>query len=205
MQFDFSVVLRPPNPTHTVKWTATHAAAINVAYDNAQPLANNGNTTNICWSSHMFYLSANHFEYRLEGVNDTITMQNWYNIDISDDLCDDEYQTIEISWLDKVLKYRRFHWYITSESTPWGMYNLKLLQLKLRQWSSNLKQDKDDAEFLNVKVLVYECCTNQNMNWWWQCVEWKLDLYQQRRLLENDTNNYRNDWILKLNTGFYEE
>ena len=52
---------------------------------------------NIFWNSHMFYLSANHFEYRLEGVNDTITMQNWYNIDISDYLCDDEYQTIEIS------------------------------------------------------------------------------------------------------------
>lgn len=99
-----------------------------IAFDGIVPVktTENGDSTEIFWSGHKYFLKASHFEYKVKD-EDPITMKYGKSIVISGDPGNDEYISIEVEWIDAYDgKEKRFFGYIQSDGNTWNMYEARV-------------------------------------------------------------------------------
>jgi len=89
------------------------------------PTPTNGDTTEVFWSHHKYYLHAKHFEYQVKG-EDVVTMKHAKWIAIGGDPGDSQYSTIEIEWEDENGVERRFNGYMGGTVSTWYMEELRI-------------------------------------------------------------------------------
>jgi hypothetical protein len=98
-----------------------------IGFDGILPVGTPGNTTEIYWSSHRYYLKAASFEYQVAGEDAPVTMANGKNIDIGGDPGDEEYSAIEVTW-DIDGKEKRFYGYLSAspDDDSWKMFEARV-------------------------------------------------------------------------------
>jgi hypothetical protein len=122
-----------------------------ISYGGVVPLDSpgNGDSTEIFWSSHKYYLGATHFEYALNG-EEAVTMKNAAEVHIGGDPGSNERLTIEIRWLNEFGNEKRFNGYIDANDGMWTMsearvYNAQgnLVQFNSTKEKVIMKGEKD--------------------------------------------------------------
>ena len=113
-----------------VEWVPEDEACVSDTFigdggNNLLPDTGGDGDGSIEWSDTRYILKADYFGYTVAG-EETVTLSDPVNLEVTGDPGGDDYMTIEVTWNDPSGRERRFYGYLESDGREWTMFEARV-------------------------------------------------------------------------------